>query len=174
MACKMSQEFPTAALDITEDFHILQCLHIYLLMFIPFSKQKHKTGSLTHTHTHTHTHDHQQLQTKSNWARQHLLLMVISLAQKLLSCAKFRPLRVKKKDLILLTLDRLWGRPRRRLCSNERMFQAAVRVGLANDTKRTPSQNRGYLLSEPLHVPHSVWPAFLKPSLLLLSVQKIL
>ena len=33
--------------------------------------------------------------------------MVISLAQKLLSCAKFRPLRVnKKKDLILLTLDR--------------------------------------------------------------------
>ena len=33
----MSQEFPTTSLDITEDFHILQCLRIHLL-FHPQSK----------------------------------------------------------------------------------------------------------------------------------------
>ena len=62
MACKMSQEFLTTSLDITEDFHIL---HSYSIL-------KAKTCNWlpnTHTHTHTHTHDQQQLQTKSNWAR---------------------------------------------------------------------------------------------------------
>ena len=68
MACKMSQEFPTASLDITEDFRILQCLYTYTFV-IPSSKQKHTTGSLTHTHTHTQQQQPQQLQTKSNWAR---------------------------------------------------------------------------------------------------------
>ena len=76
--------------------------------------------------------------------------MVISLAQTLLSCAKFRPLRVIKKDIILLTLDLLWGRPQALL---QRRNVSSVRVGLANGTKRTPSQNWGNLLSE-LHVPH--------------------
>ena len=68
MAFKMSQEFPTASLDITDDFHIFYTVLTYTFV-IPFSKQKHSTGSLTHTHTHTHTHDQQQLQAKSNWAR---------------------------------------------------------------------------------------------------------
>ena len=49
MAFKMSQEFPTASLDITEDFHILHSAYIYTFV-IPSSKQKHTTGSLTHTH----------------------------------------------------------------------------------------------------------------------------
>ena len=98
--------------------------------------------------------------------------MVISLAQTLLSCAKFRPLRVIKKDLILLTLDWMWGRPQAFL---QRRYVSSVRVGLANGTKRTPSQNWRNLLSE-LHVPHkqcltgisdafsasftSIWPSF--------------
>ena len=49
MAFKMSQEFPTASLDITEDFHIYT-VPTYTFV-IPPSKQKHTTGSLTHTHT---------------------------------------------------------------------------------------------------------------------------
>ena len=73
---------------------------------------------------------------------------------------------------MLLTLDWLWGRPQALL---QRRNVSSVRVGLANGTKRTPSQNWGNLLSE-LHVPHrqclagisnafsasftSIWPSF--------------
>ena len=102
MAFTMSQEFPTASLDITEDFHILHSAYV-------------------------------------------------------------------KKDIILLTLGWLWGRPQALL---QRRNVSSVRVGLANGTKRTPSQNWGNLLSE-LHVPHrqclllmpfcfftSIWPSF--------------
>ena len=55
--------------------------------------------------------------------------------------------KIKK---LLLTLDWLWGRPQALL---QRRNVSSVRVGLANGTKRTPSQNWGNLLSE-LHVPH--------------------
>jgi len=91
--------------------------------------------------------------------------MVILLAQKLLLCAKFQPLRVKK-------LDWLWGRLQALL---QRRNVSSVHVGLANGTKQTPSQNWGNLLSE-LHVSHkqclagisnafsasftSIWPSF--------------
>ena len=68
------------------------------------SKQKHTTGTHTHTWPATTTN-------KKQLCTSHLLLMVISLAQTLLSCAKFRLLRVIKKDIILLTLGWLWGRP---------------------------------------------------------------
>ena len=101
--------------------------------------------------------------------------MVISLAQTLLTCAKFRPLRViKKKKTILLTLDWLWGRPQALLL--QRRNVSSVRVGLANGTKRTPSQNWGTYSVLELHVPHrqrlagisnafsasftSIWPSF--------------
>ena len=76
--------------------------------------------------------------------------MVISLAQMFLSCAKFRLLRVIRKDIILPTLNWLWGHPQALL---QRRNVSSVRVGLANGTKQTPSQNWGNLLSE-LHVPH--------------------
>ena len=78
----------------------------------------------------------------------------------------------KKKDINLLTLDWLWGRPQTLL---QRRNVSSVRVGLANDTKQTPLQNWGNPLSE-LHVPHrqclagisnafsasftSIWPSF--------------
>ena len=80
--------------------------------------------------------------------------MSISLAQTLLTCAKFRPLQIilKKKKIILLTLDWLWGRPQALI---QRRHVSSVCVGLANGTKRTPSQNWGNLLSE-LHVSHTV------------------
>ena len=116
--------------------------------------------------------DQQQLQTESNWA--HLLLMVISLAQTLLSRAKFRQLRVIKKDIILLTLDWLWGRLQALL---QWRNVSSVRVSLTNGTKWTPSHNWGNLLSE-LHGPHkqcltgisnafsasftNIWPSFLR------------
>ena len=48
MAFKKSQEFPTASLDITEDFHIFYTVLTYTFV-IPSSKQKHATGSLTLT-----------------------------------------------------------------------------------------------------------------------------
>ena len=64
MAFKMSQEFPTASMDITEDFHILHSAYVYIC----YSILKAKTynwlpNTQTHRHTHTHTHQ-QQLQTK--------------------------------------------------------------------------------------------------------------
>ena len=53
----MSQEFPTASMDITKDFHILHSAYTVLTytLVISSSKQKYTTDSLTHTHTHTHT-----------------------------------------------------------------------------------------------------------------------
>ena len=44
IAFKMSQEFPTAFLDITEDFHILYSAYLHICYSI--LKQKHTTGSL--------------------------------------------------------------------------------------------------------------------------------
>ena len=140
MDCKMSLVFLTASFDITEDFHILHSAYKVTYTFvIPSLKQKLTTVSLTHTHTNPSTTTH-----KKQLGMSHLLLMVISLAQKLLLCAKFRPLWVKK-------LDWLWGRLQ--VCSNEGMFQAFALVWRHN-LKRTPSQNWGNLLSV-LHVPHT-------------------
>ena len=87
MAFKMPQEFPTASLDTTKDFHILHSAKHVILS----SKQKHTTGSWTHTDTHSHTQQ-QQLQTKSNWA-----CHIAAKGQTLFSCAKFWPLQVIKK-----------------------------------------------------------------------------
>ena len=88
-----------------------------------------------------------------------------------------------KKRRSLLTLDWLGGRPQALL---QRRNVSSVRVGLANGTKRTPSQNWGNLLSE-LHVPHrqslagisdafsaafsSIWPSF--PRFLLYPQQSV-
>ena len=115
---------------------------------IPSSKQKHTTGSLTHTHTHTHTHTRPATTTnKKQLGTSHLLLMVISLAQTPLSCAKFRLRRVIKKKKERYNFADIG------LALLQRMNVSSVRVGLANGTKRTPSQNWGNLLSE-LPVPH--------------------
>ena len=52
MAFKMSQGFPTASLDITEDFHILYSANVN----IGYSILKAKIYNwLPNTHTHTHT-----------------------------------------------------------------------------------------------------------------------
>ena len=90
MAFKMSQAFPTASLDITEDFHILQSAYVYIC----YSILKAKTYNwLPNTHT-THMTSNNYNLNKKQLGTSHL---VISLAQKLLSCAKFRSLRVIKK-----------------------------------------------------------------------------
>ena len=53
MAFKMSQAFPTASMDITEDFRILHSAYVYIC----YSILKAKTYNwLPNTHTHTHTH----------------------------------------------------------------------------------------------------------------------
>ena len=58
MAFKMSQEFPIASLDITEDFHILHSAYVDICYSI--LKQKHTTGSLTHTRTHMTSNNYKQ------------------------------------------------------------------------------------------------------------------
>ena len=61
----MSQEFPTAPLDISENFHILHSAYVYICYSI--FKAKHTTGSLiTHTHTHTYTHTSNNSKQKAN------------------------------------------------------------------------------------------------------------
>ena len=99
MAFKMSQECPTVSLDvIAEDFHILHSA--YVLHFKVKTNWLPNTHTQTYnwlpTHTHTHTTDTWPATTtnKKQLGTSHLLLMVISLAQTLLSCAKFRLLRV--------------------------------------------------------------------------------
>ena len=86
MAFKMSQEFPT------EDFHILHSAYVYIC----YSIHTHThTRARAHTHTHTHTHTWPATTTnKKQLGTSHLLLMAVSLAQMLISSAKFRPLRV--------------------------------------------------------------------------------
>ena len=73
MAFKMSQEFPTASMDIAGDFHILHSAYVYICYSILKAKTYNWLPNTHHTtphHTHTHTHtQQQQLQTKSNWAR---------------------------------------------------------------------------------------------------------
>ena len=59
MAFKISQEFPSASLDITEDFHILHSVYVYIC----YSILKTKIYNWHYKHTHTHTHNQQQLQT---------------------------------------------------------------------------------------------------------------
>ena len=50
MACKMSQEFLTASLDIIKDFHILHSAYVNIC----YSILKAKTYNwLPNTHTHT-------------------------------------------------------------------------------------------------------------------------
>ena len=51
----MSQEFPTASSDITEDFRILHGAYVYICYSILKAKAYNWLPN-THTHTHTHTH----------------------------------------------------------------------------------------------------------------------
>ena len=159
--------------------YFTQCLRIHLL-FHPQSKN---------THTHTSNYYKQKANghvtslattNKKQVGTSHRLLMVISLAQTLLACAKFRPLRVRKKRDNFA--DWLWGRPQALI----QRHVSSIRVGLANGTKRTPSQNWGNLLSE-LHVPHkqcltgisnafyasftNIWPSY--PAVLLYPQQSV-
>ena len=85
MAFKMSQEFPTASLDITEDFHILYSAYVYIW----YSILKAKTYNwLPNTHTHTHMTSNNYKQKATGHVTS--LAKGISLAQTLLLCAKFR------------------------------------------------------------------------------------
>ena len=86
--------------------------------------------------------------------------MIIWLAQTLLSCAKFRPLRVIKKEIILLTLGWLCGRPQAVI---QRRHVSSVRIGLAHGTKRTPSQNWETYYQSCMYPTNNAWPAFLMP-----------
>ena len=85
MAFKMSQEYPTASLDITEDFHILHIAYVYIC----YSILKAKTYNwLPKTHTHTHTWP-ATTTNKKQLGMSHLLLMVIWLAQTLRNSDRF-------------------------------------------------------------------------------------
>ena len=103
MAFKMSQEFPTASMDITKDFHVLHSAHVYICYSILNAKTYNWLPN-SNTHTPATATNKKHLGTSTSLANGHLT------AQSLLSCAKFRPLRVTKK-IILLTLDWTVGMP---------------------------------------------------------------
>jgi len=99
--------------------------------------------------------------------------MIVSLAQTLLSCAKFRPLRVinkknKKRDLFIYFF---WHRTgcgdARRLCSNEGMFQAFALVW--QTAQKGGLHKIGGTYYQSCMYPTDS-PAFLMPFLLLLPV----
>ena len=114
------------------------------MVFHPKSK-KHTTGALTHTHTRPATTTN-----KKQLGTSHRVLMVISLAQSNKERYNFADIGFNDKERNV----------------------SSVRDGLANGTKRTPSQNWGDLLP----VPHkqcltgvsnafsasftSIWPSF--------------
>ena len=63
MAFKMSQEFPTTSLDITEDFYILHSAYVYICYSILKAKKKKKKKNwlpTTHTHTHMTSNNYKQ------------------------------------------------------------------------------------------------------------------
>ena len=134
MALKISQEFPTASLDITEYFHILHSA--YYTFVIPSSKQKHTPGSLTHTHTHTHTH------TTSDNYKPNATGHVTSLANGHFtgSDAPFLCEIVTASSNIKIYnfADSVLavGTPGRRLCSNEGIFQAFVLIWQTAQNRR--------------------------------------
>ena len=69
MAFKMSQEFPTASMDITENFRILHSTNIYICYSILKAKTYNRfPNTHTHTHTHTHTNNNNKKHTKK-WQR---------------------------------------------------------------------------------------------------------
>ena len=146
MAFKMSQEFPTASLDI-----FIFCT--MLTFVIPSSKQKHTTGSLTHTHM------------TSNNYKQKATGHVTSLGHFTGSDAPFVckiPTALSnKKDIIFLTLDRL--------CSSEEMFQVFSLVWQTAQNGRL-HKTRGTYYHSCMYPTDSAWLAFLMPFPLLLPV----
>ena len=130
MTCKMSQEFPTASLDITEDFHILHSAYVYICYCI----LKAKTYKwLPNTHTRTCTHTHMTINNYKQKATGHVSSLAnghFTGSDAPLVCEI--PSNKKRYNFS----DRLWGRPQALL---QRRNVSSVRAGLANDTKRTPS-----------------------------------
>ena len=172
MAYKISQEFPTASLDITKDFHILHSAYVYICYSIlKQSKQKYyPPPPPPHTHTHTTSNNYKQKATGhvTSLANGHFTGSEAPFVCEIPTASS------NIYRYILPTLDSwLWGRPAQALLHRRNV--SSVRVSLANGTKRTPSQNWGNQLSE-LHVPHrqclagisnafsasftSIWPSF--------------
>ena len=152
MAFKMSQEFPTASLDIKI------FIFYWHRAYICYSILKTKTYNwLPNTHTHTHT-------SNSNY-KQKATGHVISLANGHFTCAKFRPLRVTETEIILLTASG----DARRLWSNEGTFQAFALVWQTAQNGRLHKTGGTYYQSC-MYPTNSAWPAFVMPFLLLLPV----
>ena len=110
----------------------------------PSSKQKHTTGSLTHTHMTSNSYKQKATGHVTSLANGHFTGSDTPFVCEIPTASSN-----KKINIILLTLDWLWGCPQALL---QQRNVSSVHVGLANGTKQTPSQNWGNLLSE-LHVP---------------------
>ena len=167
MAFKMSQEFPMASMDITKDFHILHSAYVYICYSIPHAKTYNwpPNTHTTHTHTPAKTTNKRQLGTVDR------LLMVIWLAQTLLSCAKFWLLRVLKKGDDFadtgLAVETPAGSAPAKACfkllhwfGKRHKMDAFTKLG-------EPTQ---YHYQSCMYPTDSAWPAFLMPFLLLLPV----
>ena len=148
MAFKMSQEFPTASLDIF-------IFYTMLTFVIPFSKQKHTTGSLTHTHMTSNNYKQKATGHVTSLANGHFTGSDAPFVCKIPTALS------NKKDIIFLTLDRL--------CSNEEMFQVFSLVWQTAQNGRL-HKTRGTYYHSCMYPTDSAWLAFLMPFPLLLPV----
>ena len=131
MAFKMSQEFPTASLDIAEDFHILHGAYVYIW----YSILKAKTYNwLPNTHTTSNNYKQKATGHVTSLANGHFTGSEAPFVCEI-------PTASSNIYIFLLTLDWLWVA--RRLCSNEGMFQAFALVW------QTPQNGRLHKTGEP-------------------------
>ena len=155
MAFKMSQVFPTASLDITEDFHILHNVYLYICYSILKAKAYNRLPN-THRHTPPTCTNKKQLGTS------HRLLMAIWL--RCFFCVwnsdYFDWWKKKKKEKICWHLDWLWG------CL-QALIQwghvSSVCVGLAKAQNGRLHKTGGTYYQSCMYPTNSAWPAFLMP-----------
>ena len=134
----MYQEFPNASSPwILPKIFIFYTVLTYTFV-IPSSKQKHTTGSLTHTHMTSNNYKQKATGHITLLANGHFTGSEAPFVCKILTALS------NKKDIILLTLDWLWGRPQA-LLKRSRWF--------GKRHKTDAFTKLGNLLSE-LHVPH--------------------
>ena len=102
----MSQEFPTASLDITEDIHILHSAYVYICYCI----LKAKTYNwLPNTHSNSNNSKQKATGHVPSLANGHLTGSNALSVCKIPTAASDK--KQKQKNEKILTLDWLWGRP---------------------------------------------------------------
>jgi len=127
MAFKMSQEFPTASMDITKDFHVLHSAHVYICYSILNAKTYNWLPN-SNTHTPATATNKKHLGTSTSLANGHLTGSVAPFVCEIPTASSN-----KKDNFADIGLD---CGDARRLCSSEGMFQAFELVWQAAQSGR--------------------------------------